>query len=75
MDIRIGIREVAREVTLESNQAASEVEALVTAALSGESQVLTLEDTHGRKVIVPAVHIGYVDLGSEDRGRVGFGTV
>lgn len=75
MDIRIGIREVAREVTLESSQAREEVEALVTAALSGETAVLTLQDSHGRRVIVPASHIGYVDLGAEDRGRVGFGTV
>lgn len=74
MDIRIGIRDVAREVTLESKQQASEVEALVTAALSGQSPVLTLEDAHGRRVMVPSAHIGYVDLGSEDRGRVGFGT-
>ncbi|WP_462417146.1 DUF3107 domain-containing protein [Kytococcus sp. Marseille-QA3725] len=74
MDIRIGIREVARELSVESRQSADEVEALVNAALAGETAVLRLEDSQGRRVLVPSAHIGYVDLGSEDRGRVGFGT-
>ncbi|SNC61989.1 Protein of unknown function [Kytococcus aerolatus] len=75
MDIRIGIRDVAREVTLESQQDRHEVEALVTEALEGRTTVLALQDSQGRRVLVPAAGIAYVDLGSEDRGRVGFGAV
>lgn len=74
MDIRIGIREVAREVTIDVDQPAAEVRAAVQAALEGSTPVLELTDAQGRSVMVPTAQIGYVDLGSEDRGRVGFGT-
>ena len=42
-----------------------------TIALKGES--LDLRDEKGRRVIVPAGALGYVDLGEPSRGRVGFG--
>ena len=36
--------------------------------------MLVLTDTHGRKVLVPAASIGYVDIGEESARRVGFGS-
>lgn len=74
MDIKIGIQNVSREVTLESNQTADEVVALVDEALKTQG-LLHLTDDKGRRVIVPAAQIGYVDLGVENVRRVGFGTV
>lgn len=72
MEITIGIRQVARELTLETTQSADEVRAAVEAALSGA--VLDLTDSRGRRVIVPSEAIGYVELGAEEARRVGFGT-
>ena len=39
-----------------------------------KDSVLVLTDAHGRKVIVPAASIGYVDIGEETARRVGFGS-
>lgn len=71
MEITIGIRQVARELTLETNQSADEITAAVEKALAGA--ILDLTDARGRRVIVPSEAIGYVELGVEETRRVGFG--
>lgn len=71
MEIKIGVQNVAREIVIDASGSESEIEAAVEAALRGES--LDLRDEKGRRVIVPAGALGYVDLGEPSRGRVGFG--
>ena len=71
MEIKIGVQNVAREIVIDASGSDSEIEAAVEAALRGES--LDLRDEKGRRVIVPAGALGYVDLGEPSRGRVGFG--
>jgi len=73
VDIKVGVKQVTREIVLESNQTAAEVEKAVATALDKDS-VLVLADAHGRKVIIPAASIGYVDIGEETARRVGFGS-
>lgn len=74
MEITIGVRDMPREITLESDQAAEEIAAAVAAALDGRT-ALELVDNHGRRVIVPTSAIGYVEIGAETRVRVGFGSL
>lgn len=73
MDITIGVQNQTRELALESDQTADEVTALVKDALGGKKPVLELVDSRGRRIIVPTASIGYVEIGSESKGRVGFG--
>ncbi len=73
MDIKVGVKQVNREIVVESNQTAAEVEQAVATALENDS-VLVLVDAHGRKVLVPSASIGYVDIGEETARRVGFGS-
>ncbi|MGV8978991.1 MAG: DUF3107 domain-containing protein [Cellulomonas sp.] len=74
MDITIGVQNLARELVIESDQTSDEVAAAVAAALGGKP-ALELVDTRGRHVIVPTASIGYVEIGGESKGRVGFGTL
>jgi hypothetical protein len=74
VDITIGVQNLPRELVIESDQTADEVTAAVTAALTGEP-VLELVDTRGRRVVVPSASIGYVEIGTESKGRVGFGAI
>lgn len=74
MDITIGVQHLPRELVIESDQTADEVKAAVTAALAG-APVLELVDNRGRHVIVPSASIGYVEIGTESKGRVGFGAI
>lgn len=74
MEITIGVKNVAREITLESAQTAEQVIAAVSNALA-HGGVLTLTDHRGRKVLVPVDALGFVDIGLEEQRRVGFGAL
>ena len=72
MDIRIGIRDSGREISFESAQTASEVEAAVATVLEGGAKVLKLADNKGRRFIIPTEALGFVEIGAEETRRVGF---
>lgn len=72
MEIRMGIAHVAREVSIETEESAESItERLNTAIESGG--IFELTDASGRKVLVPAAKVGYVELGSPNARQVGFG--
>ena len=75
MDIRIGVTQAAREITLEQSDSERDAtKAKVEQALSGAVDVLWLTDKKGRTVGVPAAKIAYVEIGSTDGDRrIGFG--
>lgn len=70
MDIRIGIKDTAREISFESSQTRDEVERLVSDALEGS--VLKIDDSKGRRYLVPATQIAYVEIGDETGRKIGF---
>ncbi|MCE1179419.1 MAG: DUF3107 domain-containing protein [Micrococcales bacterium] len=72
MEVRIGVQNVAREITLETPSSADEVQAAVDAALA-EGGVLALVDDKGKRLVVPGRALGYVVVGESEKGRVGFG--
>ena len=72
MEVKIGVQHAPREIVLESVQTAEEVEKAVAEALSGKSQLLSLVDDHGRKVLVPADRLAYVEIGEQSARKVGF---
>lgn len=72
MEVRIGVQHSPRELALESNQSQDEVEAAVSKALGAADGLLTLVDDKGRKVIVPAAKLAYIELGESESRRVGF---
>ncbi|MCT1619607.1 DUF3107 domain-containing protein [Janibacter hoylei] len=71
MEVKIGIQNVAREIVIEATGSEADIEAAVRSALDGGPLVLT--DDKGRRVMVPAGALGYVEVGEPSRGRVGFG--
>jgi hypothetical protein len=73
VEVKIGVADSPREVVVVSDQTPDEVEKLVTDALSGSNNgVLALVDEKGRKVLVQAARIAYVDIGPASLGKVGF---
>ncbi|MBW1602969.1 DUF3107 domain-containing protein [Streptomyces sp. JJ66] len=75
MEVRIGVLHTPREITLESRQQPEEIEQTVAEALAGKAGLLSLEDEHGRKVLVPSDRLAYIDIGDPAARRVGFGAV
>ena len=72
MEVKIGVLHTPREIVLESAQTPDEVSELVAAALKGGEGQLSLTDERGRKVIVPANLIAYVEIAQADSRRIGF---
>ena len=71
MEVKIGVQNVAREIVIDAAGTDHEIQGAIEAALAGNA--LDLRDDKGRRVVVPAAALGYVDLGEPSRGRVGFG--
>ena len=75
MDVRIGITQAPRELTVEMpDDERDDTVATIEAALTGASDVLWLVDKRGRRIGVPAAKIAYVEVGTSDGDRrIGFG--
>jgi hypothetical protein len=73
VEIKIGLQDTAREVSLDSTDTAENVIAAVNDALASGG-TLTLVDERGRTVIVPAAKLAYVEISPTTKGRVGFGS-
>ncbi|WP_076262554.1 DUF3107 domain-containing protein [Intrasporangium flavum] len=72
MEVRIGVQNVAREITFETTLSSEELLAAVKAARTS-GDVLELTDDKGGRVLVPVASLGYVTTGAERRSGVGFG--
>ena len=75
VDIRIGVTQAPRELTVEMpDEERDDTIKQVEAALSGAVDVLWLVDKRGRRVGVPSAKIAYIELGANDGDRrIGFG--
>lgn len=74
MEVKIGIADVPRELTVRTATEAEElINSLRGAVESGG--LFELSDEKGRRVIVPAARVAYLDLGAADERPVGFGAV
>jgi hypothetical protein len=74
VEVKIGIRDIARDIVLESAQSPESVATAVEQAVSTGS-LLKLTDEKGRLIVVPGSLIGFVEIGAEESRRVGFGTL
>jgi hypothetical protein len=74
VEVKIGIQNIGREITLESSQDADALAKVVADSISKGSE-LRLTDEKGRQIIVPASALGYVEIGAEEVRRVGFGAL
>ncbi len=72
MEVKIGVENSARELAIESAQTPEEVEQQVRKALAEGSDILTLVDEKGRRIIVPAAKVAYVEIAEAEGRRVGF---
>ena len=72
MEVKIGVQNTNRELVLDSSESADDVEKTVSAALTGDQQLLVLSDSKGRRVLVPSDKLAYVEIGTSNIGQVGY---
>jgi hypothetical protein len=75
VDVRIGVTQAPRELTVEvPDDDRDAVVARIEAALAGAADVLWITDKRGKQVGVPAAKLAYVEVGTADGDRrIGFG--
>ncbi len=75
MDIRIGVSDTPKEMTVELSDETDlkKLKKDIDSALSQESSLFWFTDIKGRQVGIPTNKIAYVDIGTADSGNpVGF---
>jgi hypothetical protein len=72
MDIKIGIKNSARELSFDSSATAKELEAKVSSALESDAKLVSLTDSKGNVFLIPTKSITYLEIGAEEARRVGF---
>ena len=76
MEVKIGIQSVPRELVVETDATAEEIEQQLASALAdGAHSVFALPEAKGGKILVPADKIAYVEFGAPEARRVGFGNI
>ncbi|MDL9936783.1 DUF3107 domain-containing protein [Gordonia sp. ABSL1-1] len=74
VEVKIGITDSPRELTITSDLTSEKAYAAVEAALGGSQQLLSLVDEKGARYIVPVTKIAYVEVGASENRKVGFGS-
>ena len=72
MEVKIGVADSPRELTVSTGDSPDAIEAMVTAALQNTQGLLTLTDDKGRRYLVPISRVAYIEIGPADSRRVGF---
>jgi hypothetical protein len=73
-DLRIGIADTGVDLVYEIEGSVDEVVAKIEAALNG-GVTLSLTDTKGHQILVPAAKIAFTEIGNASDRKVGFTTV
>ncbi len=73
MEVKIGVQDSPREISLDSDDTPEQVTAAVKAAIDAGG-LLSLTDDRGRTILVNAAKISYVEIGASSSRRVGFGS-
>jgi hypothetical protein len=73
VEVKVGIQMAARELVVETEESAQDIEQALTDALA-DGTLLVLKDSKGNTVLIPGAKIAYVELGVTGQRRVGFGS-
>lgn len=71
MEVKIGVQHAPRELVVEVSDDSTTVEAALASAVEAGG-LFALTDAKGRRVLIPAERIAYVELGGGVAGQVGF---
>jgi hypothetical protein len=74
VQVRIGIQSVAKELIIDTALSADEIERSLTEALQSENGMFVLLDERGGRVLIPAAHVGYLEISEDESRQVGFST-
>jgi hypothetical protein len=72
VEVKVGIQMAPRELVIETDDS-DDISGRLDDALAENNGVFSLTDSRGNKVLIPASKIAYVEIGSVQSRRMGFG--
>jgi hypothetical protein len=77
VEVKIGIQSIPRELVVDTDATAEEIERDLAAALSAADgkAILALSTQKGGRVLVPADKIAFIEFSTDSARRVGFGNI
>jgi hypothetical protein len=72
VEVKIGIQNAPRELVVDTDATAGDIERGLSTALA-DGGVFSVPDEKGGKILIPADKIAYIELGSAEPRRIGFG--
>ena len=75
MEVKIGIQSVPRELVVDTDASAEDVERDLAAALGEPHGVLAVTARNGGRLLVPADKVAFVEFPGNESRRVGFGNI
>ncbi|HLX51302.1 MAG TPA: DUF3107 domain-containing protein [Streptosporangiaceae bacterium] len=74
MEVKIGVQSTPRELIVETETVAEEIERALASALA-DGGIFSIRNDKNGKILIPADKIAYIELGSSEPRRVGFGNL
>jgi hypothetical protein len=71
VEVKIGVQHASRELVIDTDEGADDIEKRFSEAVADDG-VLVLTDSKGRRTVVPASKVAYVEIGGGVAGQVGF---
>jgi hypothetical protein len=71
MEVKIGVRQAPRELVIDTPESPEDLEKRLEQAVA-DGGTFALTDSRGRRLLVPASGIAYVEMGAGVTGQVGF---
>ena len=77
MEVKIGIQSIPRELVVDTDTPAEEIERALAEALGGAGgpAVFGIDTLKGGRLLIPADKIAFIEFGSDQARRVGFGNI
>jgi Protein of unknown function (DUF3107) len=75
MQVRIGVQYVPKELVVETDQSADEVQQALANALNEGHSLFVIQDERGGRIVVPADRLAYLEIEESESRQVGFGTL
>jgi Protein of unknown function (DUF3107) len=77
VEVKIGIQSIPRELVVDTDTPAEEIERALSEALSAATgpSVLAIDNLKGGRLLVPADKIAFIEFSPDQARRVGFGNI
>jgi hypothetical protein len=77
VEVKIGIQSIPRELVVDTDTPAEEIERALADALSGAGgqAVFAIDTPKGGRLLVPADKIAFIEFSPDQARRVGFGNI